>query len=242
MELHLRLRPRQRGRPLEGGGVAMLVDKVEHRLAGLRRPPSRRRCARWRRCNAHAAAQGEDRIEHRADRVGHGRPSITAIGRWISWPRPRKRARSVSNSGFPTVSPSTMARCAAQISCSAGERRRRVASSVPCVGEILRGDEQLQERRMRDVVGLRRQHELGIGRDVDLAHPVAGIRDRDAADLGVVFGRDEHFQRCRERSVVPGELGAILVERDVVGVGLGAGSAGKPADQTSPLRTSRRKM
>ena len=33
VELHLRLGPGQRGRPLEGGGVAMLVDEVEQRLA-----------------------------------------------------------------------------------------------------------------------------------------------------------------------------------------------------------------
>ena len=34
MKLHLRLRPRQRGGPIESAGVAMLVDEVEHRLAG----------------------------------------------------------------------------------------------------------------------------------------------------------------------------------------------------------------
>ena len=57
MQLHLRLGPRQRGRPLECGGVAMLVDEVEHRLAGSRQPPSRRRCARSRRVQpAHGGA------------------------------------------------------------------------------------------------------------------------------------------------------------------------------------------
>ncbi len=34
MELHLRLRPGQRRRPLERGDVPMLVDEVEHRFAG----------------------------------------------------------------------------------------------------------------------------------------------------------------------------------------------------------------
>ena len=33
MELHLRLGPRQRSRPFERGCVAMLVNKVQHRLA-----------------------------------------------------------------------------------------------------------------------------------------------------------------------------------------------------------------
>ena len=72
---------------------------------------------------------------------------------------------------------------------------------------------------MRDVVGLRRQDELGIGGHLDLARPVAGIGDRDAADLGVVLGRDEHFQRRRQIAVVPGELGPILAERDVIASG-----------------------
>ena len=72
---------------------------------------------------------------------------------------------------------------------------------------------------MRDVGGLRRQHQLGVGRHLDVARPVAVVGDRDAADLGVVFGRDEHFQRGRERPVAPGELGAVLVERDLVASG-----------------------
>ena len=46
--------------------------------------------------------------------------------------------------------------------------------------------------------------------------------DRDAANLGVVLGRDEHLQRRRERAVAARELGAILVEGDVVAVRLDA--------------------
>ncbi len=75
VELHLRLGPGQRGRTLERGGVAMLVDEIEHR-----RP---RRCndrpegdADDRAgCHTHTAAQSEDRIEHGADSVGQ-RPAV----------------------------------------------------------------------------------------------------------------------------------------------------------------------
>ena len=158
-------------------------------------------------------APGATRTRRRRAKIGSstvptvlesGRPSITAIGRRMPWPRPRKRARSVSTSGLPTASPSTTARCAAQISGSAGDAPPPRRQDGALVGEILGRDEQLQEGRMRDVVGLRRQHQLGVGRHVDLARPVAGIRDRDAADLGVVFGRDEHLQRRRERPVAAG--------------------------------------
>ena len=110
------------------------------------------------------------------------------------------------------ASPSTTARCAAQISGSSGARRRRVARMSADVGEILGLDEQLGEGRMGDVGGLRRQRQFGIGGDLDLARAGAGVGDRDAADLGIVLGRDEHVQRRRQRAVAARELGAILGE------------------------------
>ena len=76
---------------------------------------------------------------------------------------------------------------------------------------------------MRDVGSLGRQHKLGVGRDVYLPHAGARVRYRDAADLGIVFSRDEHLHGRLERSVAAREFRAILVESDVVVVGLGAG-------------------
>ena len=108
------------------------------------------------------------------------------------------------------------------------------------VGPIFGLDEQLGKGRMRDVGSLGRQHELGVGRDVDLPRAAAGVRDRDATDLGIVFGRDEHLHGRRERSVAARELGAILVESDIVVVGLGAARL-ISADHTLPLSTSRKK-
>ena len=98
------------------------------------------------------------------------------------------------------------------------------------VGQIFGFDEQLGKGWMRDVGSLGRQHELGIGGDVDLPHAAAGVRDRDATDLGIVFRRDEHLHRRRERSVAARELGAILIESDIVVVGLDAArlKSGRP--------------
>ena len=56
--------------------------------------------------------------------------SITDAGVRIPRPRPRNRARSVSHSRSPTISPSTTATWASQISDSVRDRGRRVASSV----------------------------------------------------------------------------------------------------------------
>ena len=120
-QLHLRLGPRQRGRALEGSWRRDACRRGPAHRRGTMRRPSRRRCApsrpaatRTRRRSAKTGSRTVPTV------LESGRPSITAIGARASRPRPRKRARSVSISGSPTVSPSTTARCAAQISGSAG--------------------------------------------------------------------------------------------------------------------------
>ena len=91
-------------------------------------------------------------------------------------------------------------------------------------------DKQLHEGGMRDVVGLRAEHQLGIRGDVDLARAAAVIGNRDAPDLGIVLGRDEHFQRRRQGAVAPGVFGTVLVEHGVIAIGFGAAwlEAGRP--------------
>ncbi len=223
VELHLRLGPGQRGRPLEGGGVAMLVDEVEHRLAGScdHRPEGDAHDRAGR--DPHAAAQGEDRIEHGADRVRQ-RPAVDHRDR-------RSDAVAAAEEAGPV---GLDLRLSHGLAIDDGQmrrpdfrlaRRRAAAASPgwrPTSARYSVSTNSFDEGRMRDVVGLRRQHQLGIGGDVDLARPAAGIGDRDAADLGIVLGRDEHLQRGRERSVAAREFGAILVEDDVIGVGLDA--------------------
>ena len=75
---------------------------------------------------------------------------------------------------------------------------------------------------MRDVGAQRRQDEFGVGGDFEVAGADAGIRDRDAANLGVVLAGNEHVQRRRQRAVAARHLDAILVEGQRIGVRLDA--------------------
>ena len=76
----------------------------------------------------------------------------------------------------------------------------------------LRFDEQLGEGRMRHVLRLRRQHQFGVGSDFDRAGTAAAVADRDATDLGIVFGRDDHLHRRGQRAVAADEFGPIFLE------------------------------
>jgi hypothetical protein len=230
MELHLRLRPRQRGRPLEGGDVPMLVGKVEHGSAGRgdHRPEGDTHDGAG--CDAHAAAQGEDRIEHDADRIRE-RPPVDHGDR-------RANAAATADE---TGSVGLHLRLAHAVAVDGGEVRgpdlglvwrppppRRQEDAR--VDEILGLDEQFGKGRMRDIRRLRRQHQFGIRGDVELSRPVPGVQNRHTSDLRCVFGRDENLQGRRQRAIATREFGAVLLEGDLVGVRLGTArlKAGRP--------------
>ena len=173
MELHLRLGPRQGDRALEGGRVMVLVDQVESLVAGRRDQRPERDAGRGPRRNPHAAAKTEDRDRARCRRCWRAvaRRSPRSALRMLR-PRPRKRARSVSNCTSPTA-----------LAFHDGEVRRpdlRLAGRPPPprgqqgadVGDELRLDEQLGEGRVCCVGRRRRQHDLGIGGQLDLAGAV----------------------------------------------------------------------
>src|SRR5678810_1154794 len=80
------------------------------------------------------------------------------------------------------------------------------------VGQRLGLDEEVGEGRVGVVRGRRSQHELAVGRYLELARLEPEIRDRDPADLGVVLGGDEHLERGRDRAVATMELRPVLGE------------------------------
>ena len=172
-----------------------------------------------------------------------GRASTIETALRKSCPRPRKRARSVSNCKPPMPSPSSALTWATQ---SCGIRRdrgpRRVASSAPlsAMNSVLH--EQLGERGVRGVGVGRRQHHLGVGRQFDFADAASLVGHRDPAHLRVVFGRHEDLGRGEDGSVPAGDFRAILEKRHVVAVGLASDRliSGRPYLAVRPRRAGTR--
>ena len=104
------------------------------------------------------------------------------------------------------------------------------------LGKILGLDEHLREGGMGVVGGRRRQHDLGIGGELDLAR--AGGRCWRARRAGPRrrLRRDENIHERAERAVVADELGAILAEADLVAVRLAAGRLRARGPDLSGLR------
>ncbi len=85
---------------------------------------------------------------------------------------------------------------------------------------------------MRGIGGGGRQHQLGVGGDLEVARAVAGVHNRYAAHLRVVLGGYDHFEDGGDRRVHADELGPIFRKARLEAVGLDAGGliAGRPHD------------
>src|SRR5438874_11002183 len=90
------------------------------------------------------------------------------------------------------------------------------------LGDIFGLHEELRERRMRRVGCGERERQLAIGRDLDVAHAVAAIRDRYATNLGVILRRNDDLQGRRDHCITAYEFRTILGEGHLVAVGLDA--------------------
>ena len=153
---------------------------------------------------AHAFAQRGNRIEHRA---GRARQRAAVERRRVG--RRAAAAEEARAIGLPFDGAAQ-----APVDAEHVERpdRRLVRAARPPAEEEagalrveLGLDEQLAERRMREVVLGRCQHHLGIARDLDFARPVAAVGDRQPPHLDVVFGRDGDLQLRLEVAVAAAE-------------------------------------
>src|ERR1019366_10756427 len=81
----------------------------------------------------------------------------------------------------------------------------------------------LAERRVLNVGRVRRQDDLGVARELDAAQNAAQVGQAQAAQLDVVFRRDDDFGVGVDALVTAAELGAALGEDGFVGVGLPLG-------------------
>ncbi len=95
-----------------------------------------------------------------------------------------------------------------------------VADERGARGQVLRLDEELAEGRVGEVRGRRRQDDLRVARDVDLANAGAVIGHRHPPHLDVVLGRDRHIEPRRHRAVPALERRALRQKGDRVVVGL----------------------
>ena len=222
MELDLGLRPRQGDRAFEGRRVVVLVGQVERFAARRRDQRPERYAHRGARRNPHAAAKTEDRIEHGTDRVGE-RPAVHHGDRRPDLAPAAEKTRPIG----------LELHVAHALAFHNGEVRRpdlRLAGRPPPprgqkgadIGDELRLHEQLGEGRVRRVGCGRRQHDLGVRGQLDLPGTASEVRNRHAANLGIVLGRDRHFECCRDRPVAPDDFGSILGERHLVAVRLDA--------------------
>ena len=225
-------------------GVVVLVDQVEHARRATTRRPSRTRRAPSRPagCARGGAARRSDRARCRRCWTAAGRPSPRSALADLAAAAEEARAVGLDT---PARRPPRLRRrrgAPPRSRGSPGERRRRVARSAPSSGEILGLHEQLREGRMRGVGGGRREHELGVGGDLDLARRgcplfVSDTRRTSASSSG----------ETTTSSVVvsvpsrPDELGAVLGERRPRSCRARRRSAGSRRTTRRRSATSRRK-
>ena len=229
--LDLGLRPRQRRRAVERGRIAILLGEVEGRRARRRDERREGHAHRLAGRDQHAPPQAHDRIEHRAGRVGQ-RPAVDHRRRC---PDPAPAAEEAARDRSPTAGrrpsrPRPSTTWASQTGASPLDRGRRVASSVSSSGTHSVCTLRLENAGWASVRRRRRQHDLGVRRQLDLPRPRPEIRERDAPHLGIVLRRHDHLERGAHGPVAPNDLRAVLGERDRVAVRLAAPRlvAGRP--------------
>ena len=220
MQLHLRVRPCERRRAVVGGGIVILVGEPEDVL--VRRRDHRREgdLRRRARRDLHAHAQARDRVQHRAGEIGQ-RASFGHRDRRVHGPSAADEARAV---GLELDARRRVAgdHVRTEELAVGGRTRSAREDQARNLRHELAADEEIGERRMREVGRGWRQRDLRIGRDLDLARPRADVAQRQAADLRVVFRGHDHFEHRLDVAVLADDADAVLVERDVVARGLDA--------------------
>ena len=81
-------------------------------------------------------------------------------------------------------------------------------------------DEQLAERRVREIVLGTRQHDLRVAGDLDLARLRAAVGDRQTPHLHVVFGRHGDLELRLDVAIAAAERDLVEIEGRLEAVGL----------------------
>ncbi len=222
MQLDLGLGPGQGRGAAEGAGVMMLVDQVEHLVAGSGGHGPEVDPRRGAGRDPDPAPQGEDGVQHGACGPGQG----PAVDRRRGGVDARAAAEETRAIGLELPLAHGLAihhgqmrgpdlRVGGRAQAAGGQDR---AQALQMLGLY----EHLGKGRMGDIRALGRQHQFGIGGDFDLAQLIAKIENGHAPHLGVVLGGHQHFQAGGQLPVTAGELGVVFVEDHRIAVRLGA--------------------
>ena len=122
---------RKRFCALKSRFAAQLVDQLQRLCAAGADAGPKRRMHCFARIDPHTAPQRQHRIEHGAHGIGKGLASMMDAALRTSCPRPRNRARSVSNCRPPMASPSSEVKCAIHSCGWPGLAAAAIASSAP---------------------------------------------------------------------------------------------------------------
>ena len=194
-----------------------------NRAAPRRPEASRTRCRRLRNGIEDDAGRSRQGAAVERDRV-RDRPAAPDEARAIRFPldRPLRPPLEAHDVHRPQAALPDFPR--------APVRKQRRA-----LGEIFGLDEQLAERRMREVVFRRSEHDLRVARHVDLADPEAAIGQLQAADLDIVFGGDGDIERRDDVVVATVERRFLRKEQDRVSLRLATSRVeGRRPDRAAP--------
>ena len=144
-------------------------------------------------------AEAEDRIEHDARRAGQR--AAVERGRAVGVAAAADESRAI---GLPFDGPLRPAFEAQDVHRPHGWLARipraPMAEQRRAVGQVFRFEKQLAERRMREIVGRRRQDDLRVAGDVDFADPRALVDHRHADGLRRRLQSDTAMSSCVEIS------------------------------------------
>ncbi len=221
-QLHLGLGPGKRRGPLERRGVSVFVGQLQRVFPGLGSGGREGDPAGFARLHANAVAKRDDRVQYRADGV-------------------RQRTAIENRARVPELAASAQEPRAVGLELNAADRRsfdgRHVHEPQPLLlggprparreerfqaWDELGLDEEIRKGGMGFVGGGGGEHDLGVGRQLDLSRTRAEVRDGNLTDLGVVFRGDHDLESRRDGAVPAPDLRAILRVHDLVAVRLHA--------------------
>ena len=216
VELHLSLCPRKRGGALIRRRIAVLVRQVEHLATRWCGQGPERHARRGAGREPHAAAEAEDRVEHGS--VGaRKRATVRDCDGRAKLPAAPNETCTVRLELQFTIhvafDDGEMCRPGLGLLRRAAPPRREDDADF---GDVFRLHEELGKRRVRVIGDRRRQHDLGVGRQLEGPDTTAHVGDAYPANLRVVLGRDDDVQRRRYVAVTADELRASFAERDLV--------------------------